>query len=132
MKTSFWDYLATFPGSFEAQLFSALLLSGSLGMIGNYMVKWAKNEIEGSLWCYLFHSNVRLTVLAFLSFIGLSITSISAGIFVLEGKFIGWPAVIWFGATNGFTVDAIVNKGTRQNWTAAERDAKLNSKGTAQ
>ena len=123
MKTSFWDYLATLPGSFEAQLLYALIMAGTFGMTGNWLSKWAKNEIEGSLWCYLFHASVRRTLLSFLSFIGASAAAIGAGIFVTgEGHFVGWSNVLWFGFTNGFAVDAIVNKGNRFPWSPEARE----------
>lgn len=122
---SLWHFLAALPSSFEAQLLYGLLLAGALGMIANYTVKWAKDEITGSLWAYLFCQNFKGTMLSFFSYTGLAITSIAANIFITDaGSFVGWSTVMWFGVTNGFAVDAIANKGTRPVWTPKQREEK--------
>lgn len=109
----------------ESQLLIGLTLAGTVGMLANYLTKWAKNEIDGSLWCYLFHENKRRTALSFFTYVGLSITSIAAHIFTTDGgTFVGWSTVLWFGVTQGFAVDAIANKGRREEWTTLEREAK--------
>jgi hypothetical protein len=122
---SLWHFLGQLPGTIEAQQLYALLISGCLGISANYLLKWARQEIAGSLWQYLFKDNARGTVLSVASFIGLAITSIAAGVFTAEaGAYVGWTTVMWFGLTNGFAVDAIANKGTRAPWTDEQREAK--------
>lgn len=123
---SLWHFIGQLPGTIEAQQMYALLISGALGISANYLLKWARQEIAGSLWQYLFKDNVRGTVLSLASFVGLAITSIAAGIFNGEsGGYVGWTTVMWFGLTNGFAVDAIANKGTRAPWTDEQREAKM-------
>ena len=113
-----WQFLLALPGSFEAQLLYGLMLSGIVGMVANYTVNWAKGDIAGSLVAYLFLENFRRTLLSIVTFAGLAITSIAAGIFMTgAGAFVGWANVLWFGAANGFGVDAIANKGRRAEWT---------------
>jgi uncharacterized membrane protein len=123
---SLWDYLAALPASFEAQLFYALLLAGTLGMMANYVVKWLRDELQGSLFTYLFRTHVKGTLLSLTGSISLAITSIGTGIFTTDaGIFVGWSTVLWFGVTNGFAVDSIANKGQRPVWNDEQRAAKL-------
>jgi hypothetical protein len=63
-----WHFLLNLPVTQEAQLFYALMLSGSMGMIASYVMKWAKSEIDACLGEYLFQQNQRATVLAFLTY----------------------------------------------------------------
>jgi hypothetical protein len=117
-------FLASLPGSWEMQIFYGLMLSGSCGMFAHYALKWARNEIKGSLFCY-FSNNFRSTCLSFFTFIGIAVAAIASGAFVTEhGAFIGWKMVFWMGLTNGFTIDAIVNKTSRAQWSNREREVK--------
>ena len=112
---SLWHFLASLPATMEAQLLYGMILSGLLGMLANYTVKWAKNEIAGCLGDYLIRSHLRATVLSFTIMVGSAITAIAAGMFTTaEGAFVGWGTVLWLGVTNGFAVDAIANKGHRE------------------
>ena len=123
---SLWVFLSNLPSTQEAQLFYALMLSGSLGMFASYGVKWAKGEIGTCLWEYLFHQNMRNTVLSFLTYTGTAMAAIYAGAFHVgaDGIFVGWGMVLWLGALNGFSIDSIVNKGARAVWTPEKRAAK--------
>ena len=122
---SLWHFLAALPTTMEAQILYGVLLSGVVGMVANYTVKWARGEIAGSLWQYLFLTQFRATLLSFFGYMGLAITSIAAAIFsTSDGQFVGWATVLWFGATNGFAVDAIANRGDRKAWSPEERAAK--------
>lgn len=120
-----WQFLALFPGSFEAQLFLGLMMAGTVGMFCHYALKWARGEIKGGLLCY-FADNFRSTVLSFFTYVGVAITAIGGGAFLdAGGVFIGWKMVLWMGISNGFTIDAVVNRTTRAIWSRAERDAKI-------
>ena len=121
---SLYDYLRSFPGSFEAQLFVGLLLAGIIGMMAHYALKWARGEIRGSLLCYLWTSK-RSTALSFFTYVGLAAGAIASGAFVTDlGAFVGWKMVFWMGITNGFTIDAIANKTARAEWSPRERAVK--------
>ena len=124
---SLWHFISQLPQSFEAQLLYGLVIAGIAGMIANYVVKWARGDIEGGLFAYLFLSHAKGTLLSFFGFVSLAITSIGAGIFSGEGGvFVGWANVLWFGLTNGFAVDAIANKGQKAVWSDGKRlDEKL-------
>lgn len=131
VQESLWHFLTQLPQSMEAQLLYGLVIAGIVGMIANYTVKWARGDIAGSLFAYLFLQNVRATLLSFFGFVSLAITSIAAGIFTGEnGGFVGWANVLWFGLTNGFAVDAIANKGQKAVWSDEKR-AQLSQKGTS-
>ncbi len=120
-----WQFLALFPASFEAQLFMGLMLAGTVGMIAHYALKWARGEIKGSLFCYL-ADNFRSTVLSFFTYVGIAVTAIAGGAFVdAIGGFVGWKLVLWMGISNGFTIDAVVNRTTRAIWSPMERHEKL-------
>lgn len=119
-----WEFLAALPGSWELQLFYGLMLSGSAGQFAHYAVKWARDEIRGNLFCYLWE-NKKTTTLSFFTFIGVAITAIASGTFTGDhGGFVGWRMVFWMGITNGFTIDALVNKTARAEWTPLERVVK--------
>lgn len=122
---SLWQFLTQLPGTMEAQLFYALILAGTLGMMASYLMKWAKNEIAGYLWEYLFGANLRSTMLSLFTYIGCAMTAIYAGAFHVGDAqtFVGWGHVAWLGLLNGFGIDAIVNKGQRAVWTQQQRDA---------
>lgn len=118
------EFLTALPGSWELQLFYGLMISGTVGQIAHYAVKWARDEIAGNLFCYLWE-NKKTTALAFFTFIGIAITAIASGAFQGEyGGFVGWKMVFWMGVTNGFTIDALVNKTARAEWSPIERVAK--------
>ena len=118
------EYLNAFWGSFEMQIMVGLLVAGALGMIANYVVKWARGEIAGNLFCYLFVTNVRGTLLAYITYIGAMITAIAMDSFSgANGGFVGWRVVLWFGIVNGFAADAILNKGEKPVWSDEKRAA---------
>lgn len=109
---SLWKFLAALPNTMEAQVFYGLLLSGTIGMAAHYFTRWAKGEIQGSLFAYLFDSYARRTSLALTVIVGMAITAITSNVFVTEsGEFVGWLNVLWFGITNGYASDSIANKG---------------------
>ena len=122
----FWHFLVNLPLTQEAQLFYALMLSGTLGMIASYVMKWAKGEIGACLGQYLFKQNLRSTVLSVATYTGTAMASIYADAFHVgdQAVFVGWGMVMWLGALNGFGIDAIVNKGKRAVWTPEKRAAK--------
>ena len=112
---SLWQFLSALPSTAEAQILYALLMSGVVGMMAHYFTRWAKGEIQGSLFTYLFGTCVRSTALAFSVIVGAAITAITSGVFITEsGTFVGWLNVMWFGITNGFASDSIANRSTAQ------------------
>lgn len=121
-----WHFLLNLPATQEAQLFYALMLSGTLGMIASYVMKWAKGEIGACLGEYLFRQNLRATVLSIATYTGTTMAAIYAGAFHVgdQSVFVGWGMVMWLGALNGFGIDAIVNKGQRAVWTPEQRAQK--------
>lgn len=122
------EFLAAVPGSWEAQIFVGLMLAGFIGMAAHYLLKWARGDIKGSLICY-FAQNLRSTILSVFTYIGIALTAIASGAFTGEyGGFVGWKTVFWLGITNGFTIDAIVNRTERARWTHTERQVKVNGK----
>lgn len=124
---SLWHFLTALPFTMEAQLLYGLLLAGSLGMIANYIVRWARKEIDGSLLAYLVSQNPRGTVLSFCTFFGVAITAIATDAFVAGSakQFVGWGWVLWMGASNGFVIDNIANKGVRAVWTDEQRSRRV-------
>ena len=127
---SLWHFLSGLPASQEAQIFYALMLAGTLGMFASYGVKWAKGEISGDLFQYLFKSSMRATALSLFTYTGTALGAIYAGAFYVTdgGIFVGWGMVLWLGAINGFSIDAIVNKGERPVWTAEQRSTRAGGK----
>jgi hypothetical protein len=106
------DFLMALPASMEAQIFYAIVLAGVLGVFFNYAVKWMKKEIAGSLTAYLFHDNVRATLLSVCSTVGAGVVGITSGMFETpDGSFIGWFRTLVLAFGNGFFWDAVVNRG---------------------
>jgi len=127
---SLWHFLVNLPTTMEAQIFYALMLSGTLGMIANYIQKWFRSEISGCLVDYLFRQNPRATGLAFFTYTSMAITAIAMHAFHVGGAdqiFVGWGWVMSLGFTNGFTIDAIMNKGQKAIWTPEERAKRTQS-----
>lgn len=119
-QPSLWDFLSQLPATIEAQQLYGLIISGLLGISANWVVKWARNEIEGNLFDYLLRDHPRNTVLSLASYVGFALATITAG--ALNGS--GWFTVLWLGVTTGFSVDAISNKGKRSEWSEEQRQAK--------
>jgi hypothetical protein len=118
------EFLRSLPGSLEMQLFWGLMIAGTAGMLAHYLLKWARDEIKGGLFPY-FAQNVKSTALSFFSYVGIAVTAIASGAFTGEyGGFVGWKIVFWMGITNGFTIDAIVNRTGRAEWSPVERLSK--------
>lgn len=143
MKTeSLWEFLAALPFSFDAQVFYAMMLAGTAGMLANWVVRWAKGELP-CLATYLFKINPRRSLLAFITYIGTALTAVMSGVFMSDASamgevagcvvedgtkhFVGWLNVLWSGAGTGFAIDATMNKGERQEWTAEERAKRVRS-----
>ena len=143
MKETLWQYLTHLGGSFEAQVFYALMLSGVVGMCANWLVRWTKNEV-GCFVDYMFINNFKRTPLSILMFTGTALTAVMSGVFnggtlafvtadpCANGitppnteVFVGWLNVLWIGATTGFGIDATVNKGVREVWTEGERKRRV-------
>ena len=113
-QETLWHFLAALPASMEAQVFYGLLLTGAVGMIAHYMMRWLTDEIQGSLAKYLFIDYPKRTALAYAGIIGVALTSIASGVFVNDqGAFVGWLNVCWFGLTNGYAADSVANKGAK-------------------
>lgn len=124
---SLWNFLGNLPFTMEAQIFYGLMLAGTLGMIANYIVRWARSEIRGSLYAYLFEQNPRGTVLSLCTYTGMALAAIASNAFHFgEGAaFVGWGWTLWMGASNGFVIDNIANKGQRPVWSPEKRAQKV-------
>lgn len=114
---TFGEYLRAVLVSRPMAQFWVLVLFGTVGMAGNYLWKWLRDEITGSLWNYLTRQYPKRTALAYATFIGYAATTVLSP--VLDGA--GWGVVVNLGLTTGFAIDALVNKSDRQVWTAQER-----------
>lgn len=111
-QESLWHFLGRLPSSFEAQIFYAVALFGTLGMFANYAKQWLKGQITGNLLSYLFHDNLRGTLLSFSAAIGTGVGGIMAGVFeTSSGDFVGWFNVMALSVMNGFTWDSTLNGG---------------------
>lgn len=123
-----WTYLANLPFTQEANILYMLVIFGLLGAVVHYVVRWAKGEIQGSLWAYMVTDNPRRSVLAVIALLTELIGEESSGLFTTsDGHFVGWALVIAAGLKTGFLIDSIVNKATRPEWTPAQRRAEQSS-----
>lgn len=113
----FSDYVRAIFYSRDMVKFLVLLGFGCVGMIANYVYKWLRDEINGSLAHYLVGSHPRRTLLALATLCGYALTTVISP--VLDGA--GWGVVINMGLTTGFAIDALVNKADRQVWTDEQR-----------
>jgi hypothetical protein len=120
---SLWHFLVQLPGTMEAQVIYAMLIGGMIGMLAHYFVKWCRGEIAGSLIAYLFVDNPRRSMLAVATLIGVLFGEFSLSTFMVEGAVVSWGMVLFSGMKSGFLVDAVVNKGSRPEWTQAQRTA---------
>lgn len=121
---SLWDYLWVVWHGTDGQLILLSFVCIFVGLFTNYLVRWAKDEIVGSLWCYLMHQTPRRTTLSVFGCISAVGTMLSSQTFWTDGNFIGWnkAALICFLA--GYAIDNSINKGERPQWTKEERDVK--------
>lgn len=119
-------FLTHLPFTQEAQIFYALLLAGTVGMFANWFTRWARRDIDGNLFSYLFLQNPRSTALSFSTYMGVSVAAIYGQVFWVtsDSLFVGWGMVMWLGLLNGYSIDAIMNKGQRAVWTPAQRAAQ--------
>lgn len=118
------EFLASLPGSWEMQIFYGLMLSGFMGMVAHYFLKWARDEIKGMLFCYLW-INKKKVALSMATFATMAWTAAFNGAFVGDfGGFVGWKMVLSWGWGIGLSIDVIVNKSDRQRWTLVERLAR--------
>lgn len=118
------EFLASLPGSWEMQLFYGLMLSGTAGMLAHYILKWARDEIKGNLFCYWI-ANGKKTILSFLTFTGIAWAAAFNGAFTTEfGGFVGWKIVLSWGWGIGLAIDVIVNRTDRARWTLIERSLR--------
>jgi len=114
---SFGDYVRDILRSRDLVKFWVLLGSGFVGMLANYLFKWLRDEIAGSLWFYLASSHPKRTMLAVATLVGYAgATMVSPA---LDGA--GWSVVINLGLTTGFAIDALINKAERKVWSDEQR-----------
>jgi len=123
----FTNYVQAVWRSRELVQMWVLLSSGVLGMAGNYLFKFLRDDIRGSLCNYLFRDHPKSTALAFFVLCGWALTATVGGL--VQGA--GWTAVINLGLTTGFAIDALVNKANQAVWTPEERAAKRDEISTA-
>lgn len=121
-QQTLWQFLCALPQTMEAQIFYALILSGVLGIMAHYVHKWMKDEIQGSLWSYLFVQYPKRTAMSFGAYLAWIMSLIGTGVFVTaSGEFVGYGIVLILGFTNGYGVDSLANKGGRAEWTTQQR-----------
>ena len=116
---SFGDYVTTLVASKHFAQFWVLLVAGYLGVVANYLWKWATDVIHGSLWKYLVQDHPKNTVLSLMAISGWVLMAMSQ----IE-ETTAWGLLINIGLTTGFAVDVLVNKANqanRQQWTPEER-----------
>lgn len=127
-QESLWRFLMQIPASSEAQIWYALVLGASLGMVIHYIRRWAEQEIAGSLWDYLFWQTPRRTLLSVLGILSWSAGEVAAGLFTTaDGAFIGWALVIISGLKTGYAGDSLLNKSSRSQWTDDQRAQRLSA-----
>lgn len=120
-RGTFTDYVRAILGSRELVQFGVLLGAGVAGGSANYLYKWLRDEITGSLWAYVTEQYPKRTLLAIATYVSYCVATVLSP--VLDGA--GWGVVINMGFTTGFAIDALVNKSERKEWSAAERTARL-------
>lgn len=121
VKGTFFEYLRTMIASTMIAQWTVLVVAGVLGVCANYAYKWLTEQIAESLWKYLFTDFPRRTLLSFAVYAGWTVIAISTG---LVSDSMPWGALINLGVTTGFSVDALVNKAQRSQWTDEQRAAK--------
>lgn len=120
---SLWDFLLALPFTQESQIFFALVLGSTFGMLVHYIRVWASGEAGGTLIDYLFRNHPRRTLLTIIAITGWSAGEVSTGLFTTaEGAFVGWGLVLLSGLKTGYAGDSILNKGKREEWTEEKRD----------
>lgn len=102
-------------------LISIAYAAGICGLFANYLVKWSKNEIAGTLWCYLFHQNIRATTYSACALFASIAALIQFGAFEHAGALLAWKTIIYISAQTGYFLDSAINKGVRPEWTESER-----------
>jgi len=115
---TFGEYIRAVLRSKALTQFGVLMLFGLIGIIANWLAKWMFDQIEGSLFDYLFRHYPKRTASAFAVFTAYALfTAVTS----LDGA--GWSIVVNLGLTTGFAIDALVNKAKRAVWTEDERKA---------
>lgn len=102
---SLWVFATRLPGSFEAQVFYGLFLSGLAGMVGSWLWKWSQGDAD------LHHFTIKYAVGQWLWLIGSSVAAIMTVGFQTEGgEFFGWLSVLWAGGFAGFSGEVKIKK----------------------
>lgn len=120
---TFHAYLWAVIHSREFVQFWVLMVCGFLGVVANYLWKWANDQIKGSIVKYLFTDYPKRTLLSFMAMTGWSFVAMTS----MVTPNLAWSILINMGVTTGFAVDAVINKANRAQWTEEERAAKLNT-----
>jgi len=121
-KGTFWEYARVLVASKAVGQWAVLVAFGFFGICANYLYKWLTEQIGGSLWAYLFRDYPRRTMLAFTVYLGWAVMVISTGLIHDQST---WGAIINLGLSNGFMIDALVNKARRSQWTEDKRNGKV-------
>lgn len=122
------EFLAALPGSWDMQLFIGFMMAGLFGMVAHFLLKWARDEIKGSLPRYLCENPKRLT-LSGLTLVSFAMTAVANNMFATDfGVFVGWKLVLYTGWSAGFSIDVLVNRTPRTPWSFEERLNKISDK----
>lgn len=95
-----------------AHPFFVFSAAGIVGMVGHYLKKWTRNEIQGSIVDYFVRDHGRASLAALGGFLG------TAGTMALSHQLDGMneAQTIFFGLTTGFSFDSGLNKGSQPTW----------------
>jgi len=121
---SLWHFLLALPSTMEAQIWYALLLGGAIGMIGHYIRGRSTGNLSGSPIDYFVRDNPWRSIATAGAVAAELFAEIGTGIFTTStGQFVGWGIVLMMGLKSGYSIDSLVNKGTRAVWTEKKRVA---------
>ena len=81
------------------------ILTGLLGMLAHASKKFLANELQGSIFEYVFKNNPKRTWLAIMGGLGASITIILSGQVPVQAG-----AFLLLAFTTGYTADSAINK----------------------
>lgn len=107
---SFADYLRTLLASRRPSQVAVLMFFGGVGIAANWGWKWMSNQIDGSLWHYLFLDHPRRSLASLSAYVGWIFAVAFPSDMVSDTS--TWTAVINLALTTGFTIDVIANKAT--------------------
>lgn len=105
----FFPWLFSQITSIHSQQLGVYLVVGVIGMLAHWARLYLTGEYSQSFWYYLFGDQPKKTLLTLGTFVSSGFTYLFTGAVATAS----WPALMGLAFTTGYSLDSMLNRGTK-------------------